>query len=172
MAQFWCLKPDAKLLTDEEMYKLLTPEHVCGFETMLAAQQLLYDLGYREEITERDDDRDEDAQPVCCSEGSDAVRRGAAVVADAGDTTCGRVGRMPMIGRVDVSAAQGDDEVKLAPWRVSRNVINAFKNSGTLQITGSGDPTGRGEGFSFIRVPARTMASERDTGAIPRRRGV
>ena len=65
-----------------------------------------------------------------------------------------------------------DDEVKLAPWRVTKNLINAFKNTGLMQITGPGDPTGRGEGLSFIRVPARTQLSTRDQGNVPRRKGV
>ena len=70
-----------------------------------------------------------------------------------------------------MAALQVDDEVKLAPWRVAKNVINAFKNSGLMQITGPGDPTGRGEGLSFIRVPSRPQLATRDLGNVRHRKG-
>ena len=66
---------------------------------------------------------------------------------------------------------QVDDEVKLAPWRVTKNLMLAFRNNGMLQITGPGDPTGRGEGFSFIRVPARAHASAREHN-VPKKKGM
>ena len=48
-----------------------------------------------------------------------------------------------------------DEEVKLAPWRTTRNVLNACDGKGMVQMTGIGDPTGRGEGYNFMRVPLR-----------------
>ena len=41
--------------------------------------------------------------------------------------------------------------MKLAPWNVTRNFINAIQNNALLQLHGIGDPTGRGEGFSFLK---------------------
>jgi transcription initiation factor TFIID subunit 1 len=43
-------------------------------------------------------------------------------------------------------------EQQLAPWFATRNFINATQGKAMLKLYGAGDPTGRGEGFSFIRV--------------------
>lgn len=43
-------------------------------------------------------------------------------------------------------------EEQLAPWNVSRNFINAIQGKAMLQLHGDGDPTARGEGFSFLRT--------------------
>ncbi|CCG84974.1 protein of unknown function [Taphrina deformans PYCC 5710] len=43
-------------------------------------------------------------------------------------------------------------EQKLAPWIATRNFINATQGKAMLQLYGEGDPTGRGEGVSFIRT--------------------
>ncbi|RKP21282.1 hypothetical protein ROZALSC1DRAFT_27300, partial [Rozella allomycis CSF55] len=52
-----------------------------------------------------------------------------------------------------------DDEVKLAPWMVTRNFINATQDKAMLQLTGFGDPTGKGEGFSFVKSSIRQLTS-------------
>jgi hypothetical protein len=41
---------------------------------------------------------------------------------------------------------------KLAPWRASKNFIAAGGDNGMIALHGAGDPTGRGEGFSFIKI--------------------
>ena len=54
----------------------------------------------------------------------------------------------------------GDDEVKdgqsieeqLAPWATTRNFLNAAQGKAMLQLHGEGDPSGRGEAFSFIKT--------------------
>ncbi|ANB14883.1 Taf1p [Sugiyamaella lignohabitans] len=43
-------------------------------------------------------------------------------------------------------------EEQLAPWNISRNFINATQGKAMLQLHGEGDPSGRGEGFSFLRT--------------------
>lgn len=43
-------------------------------------------------------------------------------------------------------------EEQLAPWNISRNFINAIQGKAMLQLHGEGDPTSRGEGFSFLRT--------------------
>lgn len=43
-------------------------------------------------------------------------------------------------------------EQQLAPWIASRNFINATQGKAMLQLYGEGDPTGRGEAFSFIKT--------------------
>ncbi|GAB7343634.1 hypothetical protein MBLNU457_1628t1 [Dothideomycetes sp. NU457] len=43
-------------------------------------------------------------------------------------------------------------EVLLAPWATTKNFMNATQGKAMLQLHGEGDPTGRGEGFSFIKT--------------------
>lgn len=46
-------------------------------------------------------------------------------------------------------------EIRLAPWNLSSNFINATTAKCTLQLHGIGDPSGRGEAFSFVKVPLK-----------------
>ncbi|OJD24366.1 hypothetical protein ACJ73_04271 [Blastomyces percursus] len=43
-------------------------------------------------------------------------------------------------------------EQQLAPWKTTRNFLLATQGKAMLQLHGEGDPTGRGEGFSFIKT--------------------
>lgn len=43
-------------------------------------------------------------------------------------------------------------EEQMAPWNVTRNFINATQGKAMLQLHGEGDPSGRGEAFSFLRT--------------------
>ena len=43
-------------------------------------------------------------------------------------------------------------EQELAPWRTSKNFKNATESKAMLQLFGEGDPSGRGEAFSFIKT--------------------
>ena len=43
-------------------------------------------------------------------------------------------------------------EQQLAPWYTSRNFLNATQGKAMLQLHGEGDPSGRGEAFSFIKT--------------------
>lgn len=43
-------------------------------------------------------------------------------------------------------------EQQLAPWYTSRNFLHATQGKAMLQLHGEGDPSGRGEAFSFIKT--------------------
>ncbi|EDO16505.1 hypothetical protein Kpol_513p21 [Vanderwaltozyma polyspora DSM 70294] len=43
-------------------------------------------------------------------------------------------------------------EENLLPWNIARNFINATQMRAMIQIHGVGDPTGIGEGFSFLKT--------------------
>lgn len=47
---------------------------------------------------------------------------------------------------------EGSVEEQLAPWNITRNFINATQGKAMLQLHGEGDPSGCGEGFSFLRT--------------------
>ncbi|KAL1996046.1 hypothetical protein VTN49DRAFT_581 [Thermomyces lanuginosus] len=53
----------------------------------------------------------------------------------------------------DDDDAEGESlEQQMAPWRATRNFIMASQGKAMLKLHGEGDPTGRGEGFSFIKT--------------------
>ncbi|PSN40376.1 Transcription initiation factor TFIID subunit 1 [Blattella germanica] len=62
-----------------------------------------------------------------------------------------------------------DDEVKVAPWNTTRAYIQAIKGKCLLQLTGPADPTGCGEGFSYVRVPNKPTQSKEEQEAQPKR---
>lgn len=43
-------------------------------------------------------------------------------------------------------------EQQMAPWKASRNFLLASQGKAMLKLHGEGDPTARGEGFSFIKT--------------------
>lgn len=43
-------------------------------------------------------------------------------------------------------------EEQLAPWHISKNFIEATKEKCLLELHGEGDPSGRGEAFSFLKT--------------------
>lgn len=62
-----------------------------------------------------------------------------------------------------------DDEVKTAPWNTTRAYIQAMKGKCLLQLTGPADPTGCGEGFSYVRVPNKPQTNKEEQEAQPKR---
>lgn len=53
----------------------------------------------------------------------------------------------------DDGGKEGDHiETLLAPWNTTKNFLNACQGKAMLQLHGEGDPTARGEGFSFIKT--------------------
>ena len=43
-------------------------------------------------------------------------------------------------------------EQQMAPWKATRNFLLASQGKAMLKLHGEGDPTGRGEGYSFIKT--------------------
>lgn len=65
-------------------------------------------------------------------------------------------------GQAEEGGAGDDDskldiEQQLAPWITTKNFINATANKAMLKLHGEGDPTGRGEAFSFLRVSMKNI---------------
>ncbi|CAG2104510.1 unnamed protein product [Medioppia subpectinata] len=56
-----------------------------------------------------------------------------------------------------------DDEVKAAPWNTTRAFISAMKSKCLLQLAGVADPTGCGEGFSYVRIPNKPQQSKEES---------
>ncbi|XP_073084390.1 transcription initiation factor TFIID subunit 1-like isoform X4 [Manis javanica] len=58
-----------------------------------------------------------------------------------------------------------DDEVHTAPWNTTRAFIAAMTGKCLLEVTGMADPTGCGEGFSYVKIPNK--ATQRKDGREP-----
>ena len=66
-----------------------------------------------------------------------------------------------------------DDEEKLAPWNTTRAYIQAIKGKCLLQLTGPTEPTGCGEGFSYVRMPIKPVIKQgKEQAEIPPKRMV
>ena len=53
----------------------------------------------------------------------------------------------------DDKEGQGQSiEQELAPWKTSKNFLNASQGKAMLTLHGDGDPSGRGEAFSFLKT--------------------
>lgn len=50
-----------------------------------------------------------------------------------------------------------DIEQLLAPWITSKNFLHATQGKAMLKLHGEGDPSGRGEAFSFVRVSMKEI---------------
>jgi transcription initiation factor TFIID subunit 1, fungi type len=48
-------------------------------------------------------------------------------------------------------------EQKLAPWITTKNFLQATQSKAMLRLHGEGDPSGRGEAFSFIRISMKDI---------------
>ncbi|XP_075228523.1 TATA-box binding protein associated factor 1 isoform X4 [Lycorma delicatula] len=127
-SNWWVIKPDFRLPTEEEIRAMVSPEQCCAYFSMIAAEQRLKDAGYGEKFifTPCEDD-DEEMQ------------------------------------------LKMDDEVKVAPWNTTRAYIQAMKGKCLLQLTGPADPTGCGEGFSYVRMPNKPTQSKEEQEAQPKR---
>lgn len=112
---FWKLKGNTPLPSEEEIRKLVTPEMVCLYESMLVGQRHLLDAGYGKAADGEEDNGNEDSE------------------------------------------TNMDIEEQLAPWITTRNFINATQGKAMLKLWGAGDPTGRGEGFSFVRISMKDI---------------
>ncbi|PYH87602.1 putative transcription factor TFIID complex 145 kDa subunit [Aspergillus ellipticus CBS 707.79] len=55
-------------------------------------------------------------------------------------------------GDEDVDEESESFEQQMAPWKATRNFLLASQGKAMLKLHGEGDPTGRGEGFNFIKT--------------------
>ncbi|XP_070554018.1 transcription initiation factor TFIID subunit 1-like [Ptychodera flava] len=123
-SNWWVLKPDFRLPTEEEIRAMVSPEQCCAYASMLAAEQRLKDAGYGEKSLFAPDDENEDN---------------------------------------DVKI---DDEVRAAPWNTTRAFISAMRGKCLLAVTDPiADPTGSGEGFSYIKIPNKPQQQKDDTNS-------
>ncbi|KAM8899787.1 transcription initiation factor TFIID subunit 1 isoform 3-T3 [Spinachia spinachia] len=130
-SNWWVLKPDFRLPTEEEIRAMVSPEQCCAYYSMLVAEQRLKDAGYGEKsFFAPEEENEEDFQMKI------------------------------------------DDEVRTAPWNTSRAFISAMKGKCLLEVTGVADPTGCGEGFSYVKVPNKPTQQKDDKEPQPAKKTV
>ncbi|KAB0390955.1 hypothetical protein E2I00_017210, partial [Balaenoptera physalus] len=57
--------------------------------------------------------------------------------------------------------------VRTAPWNTTRAFIAAMKGKCLLEVTGVADPTGCGEGFSYVKIPNKPTQQKDDKEPQP-----
>ncbi|XP_033631522.1 transcription initiation factor TFIID subunit 1-like isoform X1 [Asterias rubens] len=64
-SNWWVIKPDFRLPSEEEIRAMVSPEQCCAYYSMLAAEQRLKDAGYGEKsFFAPDDDNEDDLQKI------------------------------------------------------------------------------------------------------------
>ncbi|XP_062178664.1 transcription initiation factor TFIID subunit 1-like isoform X2 [Phragmites australis] len=128
---FWAQRPDFRVPSEEELRRLLTPESVCCFESMQAGLYRLKRLGIVK-LT----------QPVGLASAMNQLPDEAIELA---------------------AASHIERELQITSWNLTSNFVACTnqdrENIERLEITGVGDPSGRGLGFSYVRVAPKAPAS-------------
>ncbi|CAM0909223.1 unnamed protein product [Alopecurus aequalis] len=121
---FYTQRPDFRIPSEEELRRLVPPESVCCHESMLAGQHRLKRLGIHKL-----------AQPGGLASAMNQLPDEAIELA---------------------AAAHIERELQITSWNLTSNFVACTnqdrENIERLEITGVGDPSGRGLGFSYVRV--------------------
>jgi transcription initiation factor TFIID subunit 1 len=123
----WVMRPNFRIPSEEELRRMVTPENVCTYESMQAGLHHLKRMGVQK-LT----------QPTGLSAAMNQLPDEAIALA---------------------AASHIERELQITPWNLSSNFVSAtMQGRGSLErleIVGPGDPSGRGLGFSYLRVATR-----------------
>ncbi|KAH7553347.1 hypothetical protein JRO89_XS12G0000500 [Xanthoceras sorbifolium] len=129
--QVWSMKRTFNIPSEGDLRKLVSPEHVCAYESMLAGLYRLKHLG----ITQL-------TLPASISSAMSQLPDEAIALA---------------------AASHVERELLITPWNLSSNFVACTnqdrENIERLEITGVGDPSGRGLGFSYVRAASKAPVS-------------
>ncbi|KAK3206157.1 hypothetical protein Dsin_020203 [Dipteronia sinensis] len=129
--QVWSMKRTFNIPSEGDLRKLVCPEHVCAYESMLAGLYRLKHLG----ITQL-------TLPASISSAMSQLPDEAIALA---------------------AASHIERELLITPWNLSSNFVACTNqdrdNIERLEITGVGDPSGRGLGFSYVRAVSKAPVS-------------
>uniref|UniRef100_A0A6N2M4Q3 Ubiquitin-like domain-containing protein n=1 Tax=Salix viminalis TaxID=40686 RepID=A0A6N2M4Q3_SALVM len=128
---YWAKKRDFIIPSEEELKKMVLPENVCAYESMQAGLYHLKHLG----ITRL-------TLPTSVSTAMSQLPDEAIALA---------------------AASHIERELQITPWSLSSNFVACTyqdrENIERLEITGVGDPSGRGLGFSYVRAAPKAPIS-------------
>ncbi|GAV67130.1 ubiquitin domain-containing protein/Bromodomain domain-containing protein/TBP-binding domain-containing protein/DUF3591 domain-containing protein [Cephalotus follicularis] len=127
----YSMKRDFHIPSESDLRKMVPPEHVCANESMQAALYRLKHLG----ITR--------------------------LTIPAGISSA--MSQLPDEAIALAAASHIERELQITPWNLSSNFVACTNqdrgNIERLEITGVGDPSGRGLGFSYVRVAPKAPVS-------------
>ncbi|MCL7041639.1 hypothetical protein MKW94_025685 [Papaver nudicaule] len=128
---FWVKRWNFRIPVEEELRRQLTPENVCCYESMQAGLYRLKRLGISR-LT----------QPTGLSSAMNQLPDEAIALA---------------------ASSHIERELQITPWNLTSNFVTCTnqdrENIERLEITGVGDPSGRGLGFSYVRVATKAPTS-------------
>ncbi|KAH7847356.1 hypothetical protein Vadar_025175 [Vaccinium darrowii] len=128
---FWVMRRNFRIPLEEELRRMGTPENVCAYESMQAGLHRLKRLG----ITKL-------THPTGLSSAMNQLPDEAIALA---------------------AASHIERELLITPWNLSSNFVACTsqnrENIERLEITGVGDPSGRGLGFSYVRTTPKAPVS-------------
>ncbi|KAG3109426.1 hypothetical protein PI124_g11413 [Phytophthora idaei] len=175
---WWKKKAASQLQSEEEIRASIPPESVCLYESMMSGHRRLLDIGLTKLFT-----------PSGVNGAINHMIRRLELRKNALSTrlipaNLERRAREkaqaelwkkdPVVRKLekDIQVARYiNEQLQLTPWNLTNNYVECHlqgKGSGMLQLGGIGDPTGRGEGFSFVRVPqSRAKKKDGEEDAAP-----
>ncbi|KAK4769862.1 hypothetical protein SAY87_030394 [Trapa incisa] len=128
---FWKLRPNVNIPSEEALRKHVPPEKVCAYESMQAGLYRLKHLGITKLMN-----------PTGIASAMSQLPNEAIALA---------------------AASHIERELQITPWNLSSNFVactNQVKeNLERLEISGVGDPSGRGLGFSYVRAAPKAPVS-------------
>ncbi|KAK8636999.1 hypothetical protein V6N13_064431 [Hibiscus sabdariffa] len=129
--QIWSMKPDFHIPPEGVLRKLVSPEHVCAYESMQAGLYRLKHLGITRLTTL--------------------------------NSVSSAMSQLPDEAIALAAASHIERELQITPWNLSSNFVACTSqdrdNIERLEITGVGDPSGRGLGFSYVRTAPKAPVS-------------
>ncbi|TDH69084.1 hypothetical protein CCR75_009745 [Bremia lactucae] len=168
---WWKKKPTSQLQSEEEIRASIPPESVCLYESMMSGHRRLLDIGLTKLFTPSGVNgainhliRRLELRKNALSTRLVALN----LERRAREKAQAELWKMdPVVRKLekDIQVARYiNEQLQLTPWNLTNNYVECHlqgKGSGMLQLGGIGDPTGRGEGFSFVRVP-QSRAKKKD----------
>ncbi|KAI3861825.1 hypothetical protein MKX03_008286 [Papaver bracteatum] len=129
---FWVMRRSFRIPVEEELRRQLTPENVCCYESMQAG---LYRL----------------------------KRLGISSLTHLTDLSSAAMNQLPDEAIALAASSHIERELQITPWNLTSNFVTCMnqdrENIERLEITGVGDPSGRGLGFSYVRVASKSPIS-------------
>ncbi|KAI3943229.1 hypothetical protein MKW92_003300, partial [Papaver armeniacum] len=129
---FWVMRRSFRIPVEEELRRQLTPENVCCYESMQAG---LYRL----------------------------KRLGISSLTHLTDLSSAAMNQLPDEAIALAASSHIERELQITPWNLTSNFVTCTnqdrENIERLEITGVGDPSGRGLGFSYVRVASKSLIS-------------
>ncbi|CAK4644951.1 unnamed protein product [Aphanomyces euteiches] len=161
---WWKKKPPSELISEDEIRANVSPESVCLYESMMSGHQRLLDMGLTKQFTPN-------GVQGAISHLMKRLKNREQTMSSKILGPKGLTGRALAIEekklwdqdpviinlRNDIQIARSiNEQLLLTPWNLTNGYVECHlqgKGSGMLLLGGIGDPSARGEGFSFVRVP-------------------